>query len=472
MYKKYNYEKIETKMKTKLVSTNPAKDYAIIGEVEISNKAEIHAKVEHAKKAVDLWKGLGVQGRVRYVKKIAEGFSNHKEEIAALSTKEMGMPITQSRQDVDDAIHYLNWYTENADSLLKPEITKKEDGIVHTVFYEPIGVAAVVVPWNFPASNFVWGACQNLIAGNTVVFKDSEETPLIGKFIEKIINEAGLPKGVFSEVYGGGDVGDLLVHEEINLISFTGSTKAGKYLYSVAADKLIKIVMELGGSAPGIVFEDADVDNVLDTIYFNRFINCGQACDALKRLIVHENRFDEVVDKLTSKLKSIKVGNPEDESTDIGSLVAKQQLELIEEQIKDAESKGAKVVIGGKRPPELKGAYYEPTLLTKVTKDMRVWQEEVFAPVLPVVSFKTDEEAIALANDTRYGLGSYLFTNDKAKAQKVASKIQAGMVSVNNVSYLQPCNPFGGYKESGIGREHGKYGFYELTQVKIVSMEE
>jgi succinate-semialdehyde dehydrogenase/glutarate-semialdehyde dehydrogenase len=456
----------------KLISTNPAKNYKVLGEVEISSEEEIKRKVTEAQDARKKWKSLGVKGRVELLRNVSRGISNRQEEFALLSTREMGMPITQSRQDVKDAVNYFNWYLDHAGEYVSPEITKKENGIVHRVLYEPIGVAAVIVPWNFPASNFVWGAGQNLIVGNTVVFKDSEETPLVGKLIEEIIARAGVPKGVFSEVYGGGKVGDFLVHEDIDLISFTGSTKVGRHLYAVAAEKLIKIIMELGGSAPGIVFEDANVDEVLENIYFNRFINCGQACDALKRLIVHKDRFEEVVEKLKKKLQSVKIGDPESESTDVGPLVAKRQLELVEEQIADAKEKGAKVVIGGKRPHGLAGAYCEPTMLTQVTKNMRVWQEEVFAPVLPIVSFTTEEEAVQLANDTKYGLGSYIFTEDKRKAKRVASQIEAGMVAVNNVSYIQPCNPFGGYKESGIGREHGKYGFRELTQIKVVSMEE
>ena len=456
---------------SKLISTNPAKNYEVIGGVQISTEREIRNKVKQAKEARNAWKLLGIKGRVELLRKVVEGFEKRQDEIALLSTREMGMPITQSKQDVRDAINYFTWYIDHAEKYLSPEISKN-NGIVHTVFYEPIGIAAVIVPWNFPASNFVWGAGQNLVVGNTVVFKDSEETPLVGKLIEEIVTGTGLPKGVFSEVYGDGRVGDLLVHQDIDLISFTGSTKVGKYLYSVAAEKLIKIVMELGGSAPGIVFEDADIDGILESIYFNRFINCGQACDALKRLIVHKNRFNEVVDKLTKKLRSIQVGDPEKESTDIGPLVAKRQLELAEEQVADAKDEGATIVIGGKRPRGLTGAYYEPTLLIGVTREMRVWQDEVFAPVLPIVSFESEGEAIRLANDTKYGLGSYIFTQDKERAKRVASQINAGMVAINNVSYVQPCNPFGGYKESGIGREHGKYGFHELVQVKVVSMEE
>lgn len=454
----------------KLISRNPAKNYEALGAVEVSTKEEVRKKVQKANAAKHEWKALGVENRVGLVRRILDQLKKEKEALALLITREIGMPITQSRLDVDDAIKYLGWYLDNASSYLSPEVIYKDKKITHTVFHEPIGTAAVITPWNYPVSNFVWGCGQNLLVGNTVVFKHSEECPLVGKRLEELIAQCGLPEGVFNQVYGDGSVGNYLVQQEIDLVNFTGSTKVGKHLYKVAAGKFMKAVLEMGGSAPGIVFEDAAVDEVLETIYVSRFYHCGQSCDALKRLIVHESLFGEVLQKLKQLLASKRIGDPEDEATDIGPLVAKRQRELLESQVSDAVKKGAKVLVGGKRPKHLLGAYYEPTVLTNVTNDMRVWQEEVFGPVLPVVSFTKEEEAIKLANDTTYGLGTYVFTEDKERASRVASQIDSGMVSVNNASYLQPCSPFGGYKESGIGREHGKFGFSELTQEKVVAM--
>lgn len=455
----------------KLISANPAKNYNIIGEVDISSEKEIKQKVQKANSAKKGWKNLGVEGRVKLLRCIVDKFNESKDKLALLATREMGMPISQSMNDASSAIRYFSWYLDNASKYLSSEIIYKDNNVTHKVFHEPIGTAAVIIPWNYPASNFVWGCGQNLIAGNTVVFKHSEECPLFGKYLEELIKSCKLPDGVFSEVYGDGKIGDYLVHQDIDLISFTGSTKVGKYLYKVAREKFIKGVLEMGGSAPGIVFEDANIEEVLETIYFNRFSNCGQSCDALKRLIVHESRFDQVVQKLKELLSSKKIGDPEKQSTDIGPLVAKRQLELLEDQVKDAMGKGAKLIVGGKRPRGLSGAYYEPTIFTNINRKMKVWQEEVFGPVLPIMSFKSEEDAIALANDTRYGLGAYIFTENKEKAMRVASQVDAGMVEINNASYLQPCSPFGGYKESGIGREHGKFGFAELTQVKVVAYE-
>jgi len=454
----------------KIISTNPGKGYKVVGEVAVSSKDEIHLKVEKAKEAATEWKNLGVSGRVALLRKLVLKIQENKEKLASMATREMGMPIGSSRNDVDDAMRYLSWYLDNADNFLRPEVSFEDEKIINTVYREPVGVVAVIVPWNYPMSNFVWGCGQNLVVGNTIVFKHSEECPLFGKLLEEIVTSC-LPEGVFSEVYGGGEAGDLLIHEDINLICFTGSSKTGKYIYQVAAEKFIRAVLEMGGSAPGIIFEDANIDNVLETIYFGRFFSSGQSCDALKRLIVHESRLDETIAKLKEIISSKKIGDPEDESVDLGPLVAKRQLDLLEKQVMDAIDKGAKIEVGGKIPAGLEGAYYEPTILTNVNKEMRVWREEVFGPVLPIVTFSTDQEAILLANDTEYGLGAYVYTENKERAQKIAAKINTGMVSVNNASYLQPSSPFGGYKQSGLGREHGKYGFEELTQIKVVAKE-
>jgi succinate-semialdehyde dehydrogenase/glutarate-semialdehyde dehydrogenase len=454
-----------------ITSTNPGKNYEILGQVEASFEDEVVEKVKKAKQALAGWKDLGIDGRVELLRGITEEIKKRKEEIAQLVTKEMGRPIVYSRMEVDEALDYFHWYLNNTSKYLCPEISFEDDQNIQKVFYEPIGVAAVISSWNFPITNFVWGVAQNLVVGNTVVFKHSEEVPLCGKLIEEIVNNAHLPEGVFSEVYGDSKVGDCLVHQDVNLFWFTGSTKVGKYLYQVAAEKFIKVLLELGGSAPGIVFEDVDVDTILDRIYTKKFSNCGQVCSGLKRLIVHESKFDEVVEKLKSVLESKKLGNPEDDGTDLGPLVARQQLDLIEEQVKNATDKGARVITGGKEPEGLEGAYYEPTILINITNNMRVWQEEVFGPVLPIISFKTEEEAIRLANDTRYGLGSYVFTRDKERALRIASYIQSGIVAINNALYMTPSSPFGGFKDSGIGKEHGKYGLRELSQIKVVLME-
>lgn len=453
----------------KIQSVNPS-DRSVVGSVRVSSKDEIKRAVKLANDAKRDWKEMGVKKRVQLMKKVYSVLNKNKDKIAKSDTNEMGFPITQCYDfNLGDAFNYFKWYLDNAEKYLAPEVTYKTEKEIHRVHYEPHGTVAVIQPWNFPLCQWSWSVVPSLIAGNTVVYKPSEEVPISARLLENIISEVSLPKGVLSFVYGGGEVGEYLVNQDIDLIVFTGSTNTGQKLYKIAAEKFIPILLELGGSAPGIVFDDADIDDAVEAIYWQRYANCGQACDGLKRLIVHKDVFDEVVDKLRKKLEGSVVGDPTKKETDFGPLAAKRQLELLESQVKDAVNQGAEVVTGGKRPKDLKGFYYEPTILTNVKTKMRVWQEEIFGPVLPVVSFKTEEQAVSFANDTQYGLGSYVYTTDKKRAERVAGRVEAGMVSVNGTNYVLPMNPFGGYKKSGLGREHGKWGLRELCQIKVIA---
>ncbi|MFC1626577.1 aldehyde dehydrogenase family protein [Patescibacteria group bacterium] len=454
----------------KLISTNPAQNYEIFGEVEISTEKEIQDKVTRANKVKTGWKDFGIKKRIELMKPICEEFKQRSDEIAKLISIEMGKTINECLDEANSYVEEFEWFMENAESALLDEITHEDNDSIHKIIYEPIGTTAVITPWNFPFGMAIWGIIPNLIVGNTVVFKISEECPLMGKLIEKVINNHNLPKGVFSEVYGAGDVGEKLSKSDIDFIWFTGSTKVGQSLYKTAAEKFIKVILEMGGSNPCIVFEDVDIPSAVETIYDGRFYNCGQVCDAIKRLIVHESIFDKVILELKKFVEVKKIGKPLDKNTDIGSLVAKRQLTLLQEQMKDALDKGAKIIIGGKEPENLKGAFYEPTILMSITKDMRVWNEEVFGPILPVIKFNTEEEAIELANDTIYGLGSRVISKNIERAKRMASKIDAGTVELNQGSRWLPCNPFGGYKKSGMGREHGIVGFRELCQLKVISM--
>lgn len=451
-----------------LKSINPS-TYEVLGSVFVSTPQQIKAAVALSRKAQVHWANIGVAKRVSLLRSAFDHLRARKSEFTLLESREMGMPINESLMDFDGTMDYVNWYFENAEKYLSPETTFENKKELHQVYHEPLGVAAVIVPWNFPFANFVWGALQSLIAGNSVVLKHSEECPISGKFIADVLT-AHVPKGVFAEVYGDGKVGSELMNQEIDMIAFTGSTKTGKFLYELAGKKFIKAVVELGGSAPGIIFEDADIDQAVQNVCFNRLLNQGQCCDGLKRLIVHRSVYEKVVDTLAAVFFAKKIGNAEDPATEIGPLVAKRQLDLLASQVEDAKQKGAKVITGGHSlEKKLGGAFFEPTVLTNVTSKMRVWTEEVFGPVLPVVSFKTEKEAIDLANQTAYGLGSFVYTTNKERAKRVSAQIKSGMVSVNGTNYIMPFNPFGGYKKSGLGREHGKYGFHEVTQVKVVA---
>lgn len=454
----------------RIISTNPANNYEKIGEVKTSTIAEIKEKVSQANRAKKAWKDLGVKERIKRLTPLYQIIEKRKGEIALLITREIGKPIKEAIDDINWDLTYFKWYLDNSEKYLSDEITYKEGNVIHKVIYESIGTAASIVPWNFPFGNFLWGVIPNLIVGNTIIFKHSEECQLTGKLIEEIMSELNLPKGVFSEVYGDGQVGEQLVNQDINLIWFTGSSKVGKKLYQIAGKKFIKAILELGGSNPAVIFEDVNIEEIIGKLYYKRFLNCGQVCDAVKRLIVHESVLNKVVNNFKKLVEQKKVGDPENEKTDIGSLVAKRQLELLESQVKDAIEKGAQIVTGGKRPVNLKGAYYLPTILTNITRDMRVWKEEVFGPVLSVMTFKTEKEAIELANDTVYGLGAEVYSKDEKRAFRVASSIEAGAININKGNHWLPCNPFGGYKDSGMGREHGKWGLQELCQIKNIAI--
>ncbi len=454
----------------KLKSLNPSNNQ-LLGEVEVSTQADIDAKITAARLAQSSWRALGIEGRNKILRTFYDLIEINKQELAELQSNEMGMIINEAGGDIEGSIDYLRWYSDHATEHLSPYTTFENDQEIHQVYREPRGVVASIIPWNYPLANFVWQCGQSLVAGNVVVLKHSEEVPLFEKRLEELSKEANIPEGVIGFVYGDGKVGDMLAHADIDMLCFTGSTKTGKYLYTVAAEKFIPVVMEMGGSAPGIIFADADLPKVIDTVYANRFMGCGQMCDGLKRLIVHKSRYDEVVQLLTEKIGNQKIGPAIDPATTIGPLVAERQVQALEVQVADSQLHGAKIVIGGKRPAGLTGAYYEPTLISDITNEMKVWTEEVFGPVLPVVSFDTEEEAIALANDTKYGLGAFVFTTDKDVMSRVSSQLQSGMVSQNNLSYIKPCDPFGGYKQSGLGREHGKYGFEDVTQVKVIAKE-
>ncbi len=456
----------------KIISLNPGKNYEVIGQIAVTEHAELDKKMAKARIAQCSWAALGVKERVILLEKLYKEFLKRKDDIGSSASREMGMPYAvRNLIDIDAGLLYMRGYLDFAEQWLAPETVFEDKNEIHTLFFEPRGVVGISVPWNFPLLNFIWGAIQNLVAGNTVVLKHSEECPLTGKLIEDIVNSVGFPEGIFAEVYGdGGDIGEYLMNADIDLLYFTGSTRVGKHLYQVAAKKFIPVILELGGSAAGIIFDNVNRDTTLESVYFNRFVNSGQTCDGLKRLIVHRSCFDEVTQKLKKLLSSKRIGDPEDPATDIGPLVAERQLIALEGQVSDAVTKGATIVTGGKRPAGLLGAYYEPTIITNVHLDMRIWKEEVFGPVLPIVPFDSEDEAVTLANDTPYGLGGYIYTNDREQALRVSSRLQTGNISINGAYYGKTQDPFGGYKNSGLGREHGKQGLRELCSSKLVAI--
>lgn len=453
----------------RITSTNPARDYIALDKVESSSPKEIEAKVVAAHKAKQTWKELGVKKRVELLRPIRDEFEKRTSEIAQLISTETGKAIAEATSEVDRYIHNdIDWFLDHAEEALSDYETLRDDESVHRVVYEPYGVAVSIAPWNYPFGMAVWGIFPSLLAGNCLIFKTSEECILVGKLIEEIMSNHDLPEGVFSMVHGAGEVGEQLSKSDINLLWFTGSTRTGKKLFQTAGERFYRAIMELGGSSPCVVFDDIDIPRAASVIYAGRFQHCGQVCTSLKRLIVHESIVDELTEELSKILLSKKVGNPLDPDTDHGSLVAKRQVELLESQVQDALDKGAKIVAQAKIPKELKGAYYPPTLLTNITPEMRVWHEEVFGPVLPIVSFKDEAQAVRMANDTVYGLGARIMSEDEVRAERVASHIDAGSIQLNYEQRFMPADPFGGYKDSGMGRERGLEGMREMSQIKVI----
>ncbi len=453
-----------------IISTNPSDDFAELGRVNASTKEEINHTIKKARGAFPKWRSLPLQDRMGYCQKLRDAFEKNHEKLAHLTAQEMGQTITLARATVDRAIAYMDWSLSNAEKGLADEISYETTEEINILVKEPHGVGACISPWNFPPSNFVWATFQGLLAGNTIVFKNSEEVQIFAKELENIINnDVKFPDGVFNIIYGEAEAAQTLVAGDIDYINFTGSTRVGQILYKQAAEKFIPATLELGGSDPAIVFADADLDMTIPQLYSARFNNCGQICCSMKRLIVHEDIAETVITGLASLLSSKKLGNALEEDTDIGPLAAKRQQELLIEQVQDAKDKGANIICGGFVPENLKGAYYAPTILTDVTPDMRIWHEEVFGPVLPIVTFKSYDEAIEKANDTIYGLGASVFTRDKTIARQATTDIKSGMCRVNSAHFSKPENPFGGTKLSGIGRENGMIGFDDVTYTRITA---
>lgn len=457
-----------------LISTNPSQNYNVLGEVPSSTAAEIKEVVARAHVAQEKWSSLSLELRIDHIRALAAHLSKYEQEFIRRTSMEMGMPLGLSKEIVTSGLSDMYWHCDHAVKALGDKILFEDDSEQTIQIAEPYGVIGCIVAWNFPFGNFTTSVSQALLAGNAVVMKYSEEVPLFSRYLEEILRASDLPKDLVGFVYGAGDVGAALAASDIDFLSFTGSSATGVTLYQTAASRLMPVSLELGGSSPGIIFEDCIVDDALiETLFWKRFLNTAQFCDGMKRLIVHRRLMDKVVTGLADYAQKRVIGDACDEATELGPLVAERQVLKLEEQIQDALDKGATLHCGGKRPTGLSGAYFEPTVLTGITKDMKVWHEEVFGPALPIISFDTYEQAIELANDTVYGLSGSVFTNDKELAHKAMRDIKAGSIDHTNKShsahFYRSVAPFGGYKQSGIGRQSGFEGFHEISQIKIMA---
>jgi 5-carboxymethyl-2-hydroxymuconic-semialdehyde dehydrogenase len=437
------------------------------GQIEDINKA-----VAAAREAFDHgpWKTMKLTKRMEYIYRIADLIDEEVERIAYLEALDTGLPISQTKKMVGRASENFRFYARMVESRLVGDAYQVDDEFINYTINTPVGVAGLITPWNAPFMLETWKVAPALATGNTVVLKPAELSPLSANLLAEIIHRADLPKGVFNVVHGYGETaGDALVkHPDVQLISFTGETKTGSTIIKNSADTLKCCSMELGGKSPIIVFDDADFDRAMDACVWGIYSFNGERCTANSRLFVQESIKDEFVDALKKRVAKIKMGDPLEAATEVGPLIDKGHYQKVKSYLDIAKEEGAEVITADIPEEMAKGNFVAPTLLLNAENHMRIAQEEIFGPVLTVMTFKDEEEAIKLANDINYGLAGYVWTNDIKRGHRVAHKVEAGMLWVNAQNVRDLRTPFGGSKYSGIGREGGHYGFEFYTEQKII----
>ncbi|MDQ0208475.1 betaine-aldehyde dehydrogenase [Alkalicoccobacillus murimartini] len=447
----------------------------VIATVAEGSREDAKQAIVAARKTFDegTWSTTPASERGEIVRKIGELILQEKEELARLETLDTGKTIEESRADMDDISNVFFYFAGLADKdggeLIESPIPHSTSKIVR----EPIGVCGQITPWNYPLLQAAWKLAPALASGNTLVLKPSEITPLTSVKVFELFEQAGVPKGVANLVLGAGaEVGaELAENTDVDLISFTGGIETGKTIMQAASTNVKKVALELGGKNPNIVFADADFDVAVDQALNAVFFHAGQVCSAGSRLLVEESIHDQFVEALVKRTKQIKLGNGFDDSTQSGPLISAEHRAKVEGYVEVGLKEGAQLVVGGGRPEQAElqnGFFYLPTIFTGCTSEMRIVQEEVFGPVLTVETFKTKEEAVKKANDTIYGLAGAVFTKDIDKAEDVARQLRMGTVWINDFHPYFAQAPWGGYKQSGFGRELGKIGFEEYTEVKHV----
>jgi betaine-aldehyde dehydrogenase len=439
--------------------------------------------IEDAKEAIDVakkafndgrWSDLSAQERASYLFKIADKIEEYQDELTQLETLDNGKPNREAGYDVADAAACFRYY---AGLITKPDgfTYHVADPMQAMVVREPIGVCGLIVPWNYPLLMSVWKIAPALAAGNTIVFKPSEVTPVTPKKLFEIFEEVGLPNGVANMVMGAGPVvgNEIAANPDVDMVSFTGGTKTGKHIMKTAADTMKKVSLELGGKSPNIIFADADFETAVDYALFGIFAGSGQVCSAGSRILVEESIYDRFVERFVERAKKIKVGPGNVAETEMGPLVSKEHLEKVLSYIKLGQEEGAKIACGGNRILENgleKGYFVEPTVFINVEQNMRIVQEEIFGPVVCIQKFKTEEEALKLANGTVYGLAGAVFSKDGAKALRVIKKLRSGITWINSYHPTYNEAPWGGYKQSGVGRSLGTFGLEEFQEIKQINI--
>jgi acyl-CoA reductase-like NAD-dependent aldehyde dehydrogenase len=450
--------------RTELETINPATE-EILNRYTIMTKEEINAAVKKAQDEHLEWK-KDSHKRIDLLHDFAQELRKNKENLAKTATNEMGKAIKEARSEVEKCAWAIDYFADNGQILTNDEVVNT-DARKSVIKFQPIGVIGSIMPWNFPYWQALRFAAPSLMVGNTIVLKPASATTQCGIEIERTFRKAGVPEGVFKTLVGDSSIAESLIDSDVNAVTFTGSVPVGAKVAQRATSQLKKTVLELGGSDPFIVCEDADIEKASNGAVKGRFINCGQSCIASKRFIVVKNIANEFIEKFVQKTERLKVGNPLSDDIDIGPLVNASGLKNIDSQVKDSVKEGAEVLTGGEKTGS-KGYFYKPTVLKNVTPNMRIAEEEVFGPVAPIIVAGDEVEAIKLANDSRYGLGASIWTEDLDKAEKLSSIVESGIVSVNNIVASDPRVPFGGVKKSGFGRELSRYGMLEFVNIKSV----
>ncbi|WP_138475432.1 NAD-dependent succinate-semialdehyde dehydrogenase [Dyadobacter bucti] len=446
---------------------NPANGN-VVASVTDMDASDVRKAIDAANAAWPAYRDLTAKERAGLLKKWYALMMEHKEELARLMTMECGKVLAESRGEVDYGASFIEWFAEEARRSYGDVIPAHTKDRRLVVVKQSIGVVAAITPWNFPLAMITRKVGPALAAGSPVVVKPPSETPLTGLAIAYLAEKAGFPPGVYNTITTtrNTEVGEELCgNNKVRKLSFTGSTAVGKILMKQCASNLKKISLELGGNAPFIVFDDADVDAAVKGAMISKFRNNGQTCVCANRLYVQDGIYEEFVAKLSKAVSALKVGNGLDTDSQMGPLINEKGLKKVKQHLADAVSKGARVMVGGN---EMDGLFFEPTVLTDVTPEMVITQEEVFGPVAPVSRFSTEEEVIRLANDTPYGLASYFFSRDVSRCWRVAEALEYGMVGINDGLISTEVAPFGGVKESGIGREGSKYGMDYYMEIKYL----
>ena len=447
-----------------LKTINPATE-EVINIYKIMTREEINEKVKKAQNAFSEWK-KDIQKRAEYLYHVAHVFRQDKERLARVITNEMGKAIKEARSEVEKCAWVMEYYADNGRVFVTDEVVNT-DARKSFISFEPVGVIGSIMPWNFPYWQGLRFAAPSLMAGNTIVLKPASATMQCGIEIEKAFEKAEVPQPVFQTIVGDSTAAEMLIDSDsINAVTFTGSVPVGAKVAQRATSQIKKTVLELGGSDPFIVCEDADIEKASTGAVKGRFINCGQSCIATKRFFVIKKIADEFIEKFVQKTEKLRVGDPLSDDTDLGPLVNASGLKTIDSQVKDSVKEGAEILTGGEQTS--KGYFYKPTILKNVSSNMRVAQEEVFGPVAPIVVADSETEALRLANDSQYGLGASIWTEDLDKAERLSRMVRSGIVTVNNVVISDPRVPFGGVKKSGFGRELSRYGMLEFVNIKSV----